>query len=159
MAFPHIRFWHDRTRNELRLTGTLTTPFGRRRRFFGRRDDDATLREAIAYEPQSMTADEIDEGILRIWRSNKVQLLIQVHDSILLQYPEELETTIIPELIKLITVEQTLVNGRKFIVPAECKTGWNWADWSVDNSQGLVKFRGKDERTRSKINFLDKWVS
>ena len=158
-AFPHIRYWHDETRRQLLTTGTLITPFGRRRRFFGRLDDDSTLREAIAYIPQSMTADEIDEGILRLWRLNKVQLLIQVHDSILFQYPEELEPTIIPIAMQALQIEQTLVNGRKFTVPAEVKTGWNWADFDETNPDGLMKYRGKDVRSRSApVAFLDRLV-
>ena len=94
-----LQNWHNAVFHQLQETGTLTTLFGRRRRFWGRPDDDATLREAIAYAPQSMTADEIDLGLLSLWRSNRVQLLLQVHDSILFQYPEEQENVIIPRLL------------------------------------------------------------
>ena len=162
-AFPHIRYWHDRTRSELQLSGSLTTPFGRRRRFFGRRDDDSTLREAIAYEPQSMTADEIDTGLLKVWRADLAECLIQVHDSILFQYPAHLENQILPQLIAAIETPITLANGRQFTVPAEAKIGWNWADFDdknpLDNPDGLMKFRGNDERVRAKaINFMDRVV-
>lgn len=90
---PH---WHNSVRNQLRDTASLTTLLGRRRQFFGRSDDAETLRAAIAYEPQSLTADEIDTALLRLWQTDRVQLLLQVHDSILFQYPEEREDEIIP---------------------------------------------------------------
>ena len=90
-AFPAIPKYHNFVRAAIRDYASLTTLFGRRRFFFGRHNDDSTIREAVAYSPQSMTADEINTGILNLWRSNRVQLLVQVHDSILFQYPEEQE--------------------------------------------------------------------
>lgn len=163
---PH---WHNYVRGELRDRHSLTSLFGRRRYFFGRSNEDSTLREAIAYEPQSMTADEIDTGLLRLWRSNRVQLLIQVHDSILFQYREEEEDEIIPWALELLRVELELKHGRKFVVPTEAKIGWNWGEreeWSKEdfvkglcteaqigtckkNPDGLVKWKGSDSRKRT----------
>jgi DNA polymerase-1 len=150
-AFPISR-WHDAVRKELLETGTLTTLYGRRRHFFGRRNDDSTLREAIAYSPQSMTADQINTALLNIWRRAdpaKVHLLIQVHDSILLQYLEAEEATLIPKIKALMGAPLKLPNGRVFDVPHEIKVGWNWADAGPDNPQGLVKFNGVDTRKRT----------
>lgn len=158
--------WHNWVRNQLLNYGCLVTPgFNRRRYFFGRPDDDRTLREAIAYAPQSMTADEIDTGIIRLWRSPlPIQLLIQVHDSILFQYPEELEAEIIPAAMELLKVIIPLKRGREFSVPVEAKIGWNWADrednkdGSVTNPFGLQKWKGpgEDKRTRPKIGSLSR---
>ena len=110
-----------------------------------------------------MTADEIDTGLLNVWRANLAECLVQVHDSILFQYPEHLENQIVPQLIAAIETPIQLHNGRKFIVPAEAKIGWNWADFDdknpQDNSDGLIKYRGNDERVRTApINFLDRLV-
>lgn len=141
--------WHNWVRQQLMNEGQLTTMFGRRRFFFGRPSDDATLREAIAYEPQSMTADEIDTGMLNLWRANRVQLLIQVHDSILIQYPEEEEDEIIPWALQALRVPLVLARGREFCVPTEAKIGWNWGDHSADNPDGLKKWQGNDTRKRT----------
>lgn len=143
--------WHNWVRKQIAETHTITTMLGRRRQFFGRSDDDATLRKAIAYEPQSLTGDEINTGMLRVWRGNKVMLLIQVHDSILCQYPEELEDEIIPWLIETMRIEIELKKGRKFVVPVEAKVGWNWGDWDEDNVDGLVKWKGHDDRKRQRV--------
>lgn len=149
---PH---WHNYVRSELRDRHALTTLFGRRRQFFGRTSEDATLREAIAYEPQSMTADEIDTGLIRLWRGDRVQLLIQVHDSILFQYREEEEAEILPWALEQIKINLPLVGGRDFVVPCDAKVGWNWGEIEYDkqgnvvgNPDGLQKWKGGDKRKR-----------
>lgn len=156
-ALPCIPEYHKWVRNEINEYGQLTTLFGRRRYFFGRRKDEATIREAVAYCPQSMTADEIDTGMLRLWRANRVQLLVQVHDSILFQYPEELEDEIVPWALATLRVPLDLVGGRRFVVPTEAKVGWNWGDFDKDNPaknpDGLIKWKGGDDRKRAETNF------
>lgn len=146
--------WHQYVRYCLEHHGYILTPiFNRRRFFYGRPDDDATLREAIAYAPQSMTADEINTVMLALWRRFPwLQILNQVHDSILFQYPEERESElpgVLAELQRLLTFK--LKKGREFCVPLEAKVGWNWADSAEDNPSGLVKWRGSDTRKRPKV--------
>lgn len=152
---PTLPNWHNYVRNQLRDFHSLTTLFGRRRFFHGRSREDTTLREAIAYEPQSMTADEIDNGILSLWRANRVQLLIQVHDSILLQYREEEEDEVIPWALEALKTRLILEKGREFVVPTEAKIGWNWGDYDEKtNPDGLQKWKGSDKRERSDAPWL-----
>lgn len=157
--------WHSWVYKQINEFGYLTTPFySRRRYFFGRPDDDATLREAIAYSPQSMTADAIDTALIRLWRWGKVLILIQVHDSLLLQYRPEAEEEIIPQILEIASVRHVLKKGRPFLVPAEAKVGWNWGDVEYnkdgsikDNPDGLIKWRGtRDERPRPKLILPEK---
>lgn len=147
--------WHLAVSAALHSSGIITSMFGRQRRFWGRPEDDSTLREAIAYEPQSMTADEIDLGLLALWRARRVQLLLQVHDSILFQYPENEEAEIIPWALETLKQYLTLKKGRRFHVPTEAKIGWNWGDVQYDkegnvvgNPHGLIKWKGGDNRKR-----------
>lgn len=143
--------YHNWVRRQLRDRLPIITPFGRRRFFHGRYNDDKTLRDAIAYSPQSMTADEIDTGIIRLWQLNRVQLLLQVHDSILFQYPEELEDEIIPWALETLVTTLELVGGRKFAVPTEAQVGWNYGKFDKDeNPDGLMKWKGGDERKRQR---------
>ena len=157
-AFPYIRRWHEHVRASLLTDGYITTLLGRKRWFFGRRNDDTTVRAAVAFEPQSITADLIDRGLLSIWRANICQVLLQVHDSVLVQYPEDQEDTVLPRILSLI--EQPIqVRDRAIIVPAEAKTGWNWADASPSNPDGLKKYSGHDIRRRTsfpKTSLLDR---
>lgn len=152
-AFPCIVAWQQSTIYQLEHFNQITTPLGRRRFFFGRPKDKDTQREAVAFAPQSMTADEINLGILNLWRGNRVQLLMQVHDSILFQYPEELEDEIIPWALETLTTHLELDKGRKFSVPTEAKTGWNWGNYSEDNPDGLKKWNGSDSRQREERQF------
>lgn len=159
--------WHNLVRRKIAEEHSITTMLGRRRRFFGRATEDTTLREAIAYEPQSMTADEIDGGLLTVWREHKVIPLVQVHDSMLYMYREEEEAEIIPWLIETMRTRLILKKGREFTVPTEAKIGWNWGDFvdqaMIDkaiakgevpptlNNDGLKKWKGSDTRKREQM--------
>lgn len=153
-AFPCIEEGHNWTRRNLRDTSMFTTIWGRRRVFFGRWNDDETFRAAVAFEGQSPTADEINRGMLNLWEWDAqrwiIQLLVQVHDSILFQYPEEMEDEIVSLAVKLMEIKTTLKKGREFYVPAEAKVGWNWGDWSEKNPDGLMKWKGGDSRKRER---------
>ena len=157
-AFPYIRKWHDHVRASLLSDGYITTLLGRKRWFFGRRNDDTTIRAAVAYEPQSITADLIDRGLLSLWRRNICTILLQVHDSLLVQYPEDQEDRVLPEILRCI--EQPIeVGGRSIVVPAEAQVGWNWAYASAANPDGLKKYNGHDPRHRTshpKVSILDR---
>lgn len=154
--------WHNYVRNQLIEYSSLTTLLGRRRYFFGRPDDDATLRKAIAYEPQSLTADEIDTGMIRLWRTGRIRLMLQVHDSILIQYREEEENEIVPWALETLRVPIILEKGREFVVPTEAKIGWNWGEHSAENPDGLIKWKGQDSRKRTERNSslsVTSWLS
>jgi hypothetical protein len=103
----------------------------------------------IAFEPQSITADTINRGLLHVWKGNRVQCLLQVHDSILVQYPEHLESEIVPWLINQVEQPVILRDNRSFTIPAEAQVGWNWAYANEHNPDGLKKWAGKDRRTRT----------
>lgn len=159
-AFACIPKYHGYVRQELEDYGFLTTIYGRRRKFFGRSEDDATIREAVAYRPQSMTADCIDTGLIRLFNANRVQLLAQVHDSILLQCDEPRVNEIVPWAIELLRVRHVLAKGREFVIPPDAKVGYNWAEvitWSqTDFIKGLCKQEdiGKDKEN---LDGLRKW--
>lgn len=149
-AFPCIPAWHGHTIIQIRETGTITTPFGRRRMFWGR-PDDSTFRKAIAYAPQSMTGEEIDRGLYQIWKAHKeVQLLNQVHDSILCQFPQDLLPHMPATILETMKVTLPLKGGRLFSVPLEAEGGWNWGKYDEKkNQQGLKKWKGEETRTRA----------
>jgi DNA polymerase-1 len=142
-TFPAIPRLHDWIWEQIKTDGYLVTPFGRKRWFFGRRDDKDTLKQAVAHMGQSMTADEMNYGLLQLWRTGMCQILLQCHDSILIQYPEEKENEIVPAALAAMKVVLELEGGRAFSVPLEAKVGWNWGkmvkykDGRVENPRGL----------------------
>ena len=150
-AFPCIPRWWRWTAEELQTTRQLVTPFGRRRHFFGRPGDATTLREAIAFLPQSTTADRMNLGMWRTWkREPSVQLLAQTYDSITFQLPEDSRfDETVGRVLDHIRVELLAANGRRYVVPGEAKVGWNWGNVGAGNPEGLAKWRpGEDKRRR-----------
>lgn len=182
-AFPAILEWHKWVRKQLAETHMLTTPFGRTRHFFGRSDDDSTVREAIAYSPQSSTADRMNLGLWRTWHKfgpkspTPVRLLAQVHDAIYFLYRPKDEPIIIPAVLEQISVPMTHPSGNTLIVPGEAKIGWNWGNaWTQEmenaaakrsadaniphipkrlNTLGLQKFKPGQPDTRRRAEGLD----
>lgn len=144
-AFPAIPQYWQWVATQLQTTACLTTPFGRRRHFFGRPGDDTTLREAIAFLPQSTTADRMNLGLWRSWRRvPEIQLLAQTYDSITFQFDASRDMDdIVGRVLELIRVELVSPSGRKYIVPGEAKVGWNWGSRVTTEDQAKAKAEGK----------------
>lgn len=152
--FPAFRLWWKWVEDQITTKHKLVTLLGRERLFFGHPKDGETIRAAIAYEPQSITADTIDRGLLALWRANRVQPLLQVHDSILFQFPEEQEDEIVPWALDTIQQRLILAKDRPFVIPGEAKTGWNWADargHADDDPDSMMKWKGHNSRKRSRL--------
>jgi DNA polymerase-1 len=156
-AFPAHQEWHEWVDETIRRTGTLTSLTDRRRRFFGRRTDDSTLREAIAFDPQGSLADIVNTAMYRIWKARTAELLMQDHDAITIQYPEEQEDEIIPQILEQLKVTIPLQHNRTLEIPYDAKVGWNRGDYSNKNPHGLKDWKGGDKRQRPKeVGILDR---
>lgn len=156
-AFPEIPIWHQYCAQELQLRQELTTCFGRRRYFFGRPEDDTTLREAIAYEPQSTVGDVLNLGMDKLYRSGlAIQLLAQIHDAILFQYPESMEDEILAQVPSIVETELCITGSKattRLTIPCDIKTGWNFRTYHPKNNPNPdslqpYKGSGQDKRTR-----------
>lgn len=148
-AFPSHPMWYIWTENQIREHGWYQTVTGRHRWFWGRRDDKETLRQALAFEGQGSESDIVNTGMLNVWRQRDCILLMQAHDAIIIEYPEEKEDEIIPKIKDQLKVVVPLKGGRDLIIPYGCKTGWNWGEYSKDNPDGLKDYKPADERTRT----------
>lgn len=162
--FPGIPRWHQQVIRGIQLNHKVTTCYGRERIFFGRASEAATWREAIAFEPQSTIADTLNFAAWRVqrkWQGKTVELLAQVHDAIVVQYPEELEDELLPQILDEM-IFPVPINGRYMIIGVDAEVGWNWAHFDEKNPDknpdGVMKFRGHDDRKRKHIpenNLLD----
>jgi hypothetical protein len=125
-AFPCIPRWWQWVAQQIQTRHYLVTPFGRKRHFFGR-DDDATLREAIAFLPQSTNADRMSLGMWRIWKyMPEVRLLGNGYDSVVFEYRESAdEQYIVKRALELCAVPLECPT-RTYTCPNEAKVGWNW---------------------------------
>lgn len=143
-AYPaHAKYWQW-IAGEIQTTRQLTTPFGRTRQFFGRPEDPATVREGIAFLPQSTTADRMNLGMWRVWkRMPQVQLLAQTYDSITFQFPEHLdEADVVERALELVRVPLHAPSGREYVVPGEAKVGWNWGACVTEADQARAAAKG-----------------
>ena len=156
-VFPEIRQWHNWIIEQIQVRGEYSTIFGRPRRFFGRSSDDATIREAIAHDGQSPAADYTNRALLRIHKASlydgfPVELFLQKHDEIGVRYREEDEALVTSGMIQLMEEHFTLTapdgSQRDWYVPAEMLVGWNLGHCSNSNPDGLIEFKGTDQRVR-----------
>ena len=161
-AFPAHTRWQNAVDDQLRKSGFITSLTGRKRYFFGRRNDPTTLREAIAYDPQCSLADIVNAAMLKIWRQRFVTLVMHDHDALTFTYPEHLEDSIIPRILANLPIPIPLANGRTLSIPYDCKTGWNKGDWDAKkNPDGLKDYtpgQSDTRRRRPPMSLLDRAV-
>jgi len=101
---PAIKRWRERVENDLMSSRTIYNAFGYRKIFFGR--IDRILPEALAWVPQSTTVIVLDKGMLRLRKYLKsAMLLIQVHDSLVGQFKNDLYPTIRKRIHDLMLIQ------------------------------------------------------
>jgi len=141
MLYPEIKenFWRE-VDTELKYSRTLTSPFGRKRQFFGRWDDKL-LRDAYAYKPQSGVGDLTNMAIVAIYRANipDTHILLNVHDAILTECPREDAQDVADRMRVLMDIPVPIFNAEVHI-PTDCEIGLNWGHKSDDNPDGLDKY-------------------
>lgn len=135
-GYPGIEgtFWES-IRNQLSKNRTITNLFGRSYMFLDRWGSDL-FKAAYAYIPQSTVADVINRwGLLYIYYRQdlfkEIELLMQVHDSILYQVPVKDNFRKIAGQMKLIKarLETPLeYRGKRFSIPADFEIGFNWGN-------------------------------
>lgn len=138
--FPGVRQWQIATAKQIKELGVITTPLGRRRQFFGRYWDPHTIRQGIAFVPQSMVADILNASLYAVWRAmdpERVQLLAQVHDAILAEVRVG-DQEAVEAMRKLMTVPVPIL-GRVMTIPVEMQQGKNWGKYDAERNPGGLK--------------------
>lgn len=139
LAYPGIRQYHAWVRSKLSKERTLTNPLGRSRMFADRWGDEL-FKEAYNFIPQSTVADIINRWGLNYIYYNQdifkpVDLLLQVHDSILFQmdytkwsWAKQAEVLL---ALKNSLEKEIVWAGRSFVIPAEFMCGINFSKNSM----------------------------
>lgn len=156
-SFSGIPDWHEEVRHTLLAGEPLVTAFGRHRVFFGRANDDTTLRAAIAYEPQSTLSSLVKQAHVNIYRKEAdprfaacgIEILHDLHDALLVEYWDEAEEEAL-ELIEREMIFPVRYPSGDMIIPVEAASGWSWGYPAKDgsNPDGLMKWKGSDPRSR-----------
>jgi len=94
---PGIREWHTRTQHQLETRRYVENAFGYRRFYFDRIEH--LLPEALAWIPQSTVAVIINQGLANLDENiPEVELLIQVHDSLVFQFQKRYYPYLLPKI-------------------------------------------------------------
>jgi DNA polymerase-1 len=134
-VYPGVRQYHAWVRDALSKNRTLTTPFGRSRRFMGRWGDEL-FKEAYSFIPQSTVADKLNRhGLVFLYNNQQlfkyVELLNQVHDSVVFQIPISKEPIYAAGVLLMLkaNLEQPIKwRSAEFVIPADISVGTNLGD-------------------------------
>ena len=159
-AFPGIRSWQARVQQAIAVKRYLDTPLGRRCYFNGRPSDTSLLKSAIAYAPQSTIGDTLNYGFYKVWQAldylgtGEIELLLQVHDSILFQFdPAKVNEADLLDRVAKLLLTPICIDGDWALIKSDAQVGWNWGKVKKDkdgnvirNPHGLVDYSGEDTR-------------
>jgi DNA polymerase I len=134
VRYPGIRAYMERTKEEARISGYVTSPFGRRCWIAGIADKNPARRgyaerQAINAPLQGGAADIIKRAMVQLPKAMRearlnARLLLQVHDELLFEAPK-VEVPTLQALAK-----KVMEGAAKLSVPVvvETGTGRTWAD-------------------------------
>lgn len=129
--YPGLPKWFKRSAEECAANGNLASCFGGRTHLvFGNvKSDQDRQRELSAFFGQGGTAGNINRALNTIFYQSGlidegVELLLQVHDSVIGQIP--IEKLYLLEKVLTIMEEPSIVKGRKFVIPVEADVGFTW---------------------------------
>lgn len=134
--------WQNQLAERAKREGFLTTPFGRKRWFY----TTSYYTESLSFLPQSAAADVIFRAMLGImyerinWPLDQIQkivqyveplprpanLLVQVHDSLILECPNEILPNVIGCLKRV--MEQPWKELGGLVLPIGIATGPSWGE-------------------------------
>lgn len=123
---PGIKGWHNRVEEQLQTRRYVENAFGYRRFYFDRIEH--LLPEALAWIPQSTVAIITEQGIINLDENLRpVHVLLQVHDSIVFQYPKYLHPTILPQIREQLLI--TVPYDDPLVIPVGIKiSDRSWGD-------------------------------
>ena len=143
--FPCIRHWQNGVALRIKDHLPLTNVLGREITLFGRPWEPHTIKQGLAFIPQSSVADILDLGMWRVWTeqdptggdNDEVELLAQVHDALLLQF-DKARTEVLHTTKRLLQIPIP-VNGRIMQIEAEVAIVYNWGKRSDNNQHGMYE--------------------
>ena len=125
---PSLLTWHENVKQTIKKQHYLRNPYGRIIQFIGP-ITDSTIREAVAGEPQSISAEYLNTGLLKIYEANipSWEFHLQVYDSILCAVDDDIEVIkhTIKTMKELVEVELD-IHGISLTIPADFEMGYSW---------------------------------
>jgi DNA polymerase I-like protein with 3'-5' exonuclease and polymerase domains len=132
--FPGIRLYQYGVQQALKTSRILKTAKGMKRYFFSKLDDN-TFRRAYAFLPQCTVAEITNDAIVDMEpkiRALDGFVLLQVHDSVLVEVPErnvqEAYEIIISSMTQSIEVYPFYGDADVMTIPVDVKWGTHWGE-------------------------------
>lgn len=126
---PAIPAWHRRVMHNLDKHHKVVNPFGFHMVYFDR--PDAVFTKALAWVPQSTVANSCTRGLLQVAeRLPWVEVLIQVHDSGVMQFPKARQS-------ELLLIRDALLNQVPYRDPLTIPWGVAISDRSWGDCQKM----------------------
>lgn len=128
---PYLENWWAATRETLRTRRILETPFGRKRIFYGRLDEE-TFRQSYGFVPQSTVGDIVNRALYLCDEQldpDRGWVIATIHDELILQVKENYVTEALKILVK--NMQWThIVHPElpKLTIPTDASIGQNWWD-------------------------------
>lgn len=145
-AFPGIQDWQRSIRKSVELNEALVSPLGVRTRLFGRPWDEHTYKQGLSVLPQGTVAHIINLAAWNVWNNmdpQELELLAQIHDAILGQYPEEQGEATARRIAHFMTIPVPVVDvygkTRYTTIEAEIAVGKNWGHYHPEKNPHGVK--------------------
>lgn len=142
--YPGIRgHYYQSVQRQLQKDRSLTNCFGRKVRFMDAWGHDL-WKAAYSMLPQSTVVDSLNKGMISIYhdewitRTLNVDVLAQVHDSVLMQVPVNVLAS--PEFAKLRDLAYNYVspgityNSKTFKIATDMKLGLNWGSFHRESN-------------------------
>jgi len=164
--YPGIRStFHEGVKRQLTKDRSLTNCFSRKVRFMDAWGPDL-WKAAYSMLPQSSVVDSLNQGMVKVYNSTNlcgtdgwnIDVLAQVHDSILLQVPVSLISTglvnqhgstnfsDIQATVHDLVSPNLQYNGRTFKITTDDKIGKNWGGYNkTSNPQGMRELKNLSE--------------
>ena len=123
-AYPEVHEWHERIRRQLAKNRTLSTPLGRSRKFLGRWGDEL-FRAAYSFVPQSVVADVLNLGLIKLWLTLKEHVpgaapILQVHDEVVVEC-KAADAPAVDRLMHECIEYPLIIEGSVLTIPLETK--------------------------------------
>lgn len=142
-AYYNLKLWWSDIERQLNETRSLTTPYGRKRIFFGAWGNEL-FKEATAFVPQATVAAHfngqthpelgIRGGLKEIYRqlvkpyvSDGHKIINQSHDSCILEVPSVVSREIGQACMRLVK-RPLVINGEMFTIPVDGEIGERWGE-------------------------------
>lgn len=138
-AYPGVAKWIQQKSIEILENGYAITRHGRIRLLpevysYNTRTVAHGQREGISTIVQGSSAEEVSRGMIKAWNKihdTEVKMLLQVHDEIVLEAPENMIGDVVPVLREALTC-----NDYEIPLTVTIKVGKNWKDLQVYNELG-----------------------